>query len=94
MRNGIASIVYTLTPVDVPHNGTVRHGLINILAPNMNRGSIACITLNGSILNIDITDPTNQSLKHESGSQVVGKIFMLKKKYSVKSKLRLLVALS
>jgi hypothetical protein len=43
MRNGIVSIVYTLTPVDVPHNGTVRHGLINILAPNMNRGSIACI---------------------------------------------------
>lgn len=25
MRNGITSIVYTLTPVDVPLNGPVRH---------------------------------------------------------------------
>ena len=50
-------IVYTLTPVDVPLNGPVRHGLINILAPNMKRASIACVTLNGSIFNIDITNP-------------------------------------
>ena len=50
-------IVYTLTPVDVPLNGPVRHRLINIFAPNMKRASIACVTLNGSIFNIDITDP-------------------------------------
>ncbi len=32
---GIASSVYTLTPVDVPLNGTLRHGLIDTLTPDM-----------------------------------------------------------
>jgi hypothetical protein len=57
---GIASSVYTLTPVNVPLNGTLRHGLTDTLAPNMNRGSTASVTLNGSIFNIHITDPDKQ----------------------------------
>jgi hypothetical protein len=60
---GIASSVYTLTPVDVPLNGTLRHGLTDSLAPKMNRGSTANITLNGSIFNIVITDPDKQLIE-------------------------------
>ena len=59
---GIASSVYT-TPVDVPLNGTLRHGLTDTLAPNMNRGSTASVTLNGSIFNIHITDPDKQLIE-------------------------------
>jgi hypothetical protein len=41
---GIASSVYTLTPVDVPLNGTLRHGLTDTLPPNMNRRSTASVS--------------------------------------------------
>ena len=41
---GIASSVYTLTPVDVPLNGTLRHGLTDALPPNMNRRSTASVS--------------------------------------------------
>lgn len=60
---GIASSVYTLTPVDVPLNGTLRHGLIDTLTPDMNRGSKASVTLNGSIVNIVITDPNKRLIE-------------------------------
>jgi hypothetical protein len=35
---GIASSVYTLSPVDVPLNGALRHGLTDTLTPDMGDG--------------------------------------------------------
>ncbi len=60
---GIASSVYTLTPVDVPLNGTLRHGLTDTLTPDMNRGSTTGVTLNGSIFNLVITDPNKRLIE-------------------------------
>jgi hypothetical protein len=62
MPAGIASSVYT-TPVDVPLNGTLRHGLTDTLTPDMNRGSTTGVTLNGSIFNIVITDPNKRLIE-------------------------------
>ncbi len=62
MPAGIASSVYT-TPVHVPLNGTLRHGLTDTLTPDMNRGSTTGVTLNGSIFNLVITDPNKRLIE-------------------------------
>lgn len=64
---GIASVLYTNTPVDVPLNGTLKPGLTDILTPNMNIGNTADILINGSTFNVTITDPNKQIIKFEHG---------------------------
>ena len=60
---GIASVIYNNTPVDVPLAGTIKPGMADVLTPNMNIGNTAHIVINGSIFNVNITDPNKQLIK-------------------------------
>jgi hypothetical protein len=60
---GIASVLYTNTPVDVPLTGTIKPSTADVLTPNMNIGNTARIVINGSIFNVIITDPSKQLIK-------------------------------
>ena len=60
---GIASVIYNNTPVDVSLAGTIKPSMADVLTPNMNIGNTAHIVINGSIFNVNITDPNKQLIK-------------------------------
>lgn len=64
---GIAASIYSGVPVDVPLDGPVRPGSVDVLSPDMNVGSTASISVIGSTFSVDIIDPDRQTIKSEAG---------------------------
>jgi hypothetical protein len=65
---GIASSVYSGVPVDVPVDGIVRPGQIDVISPEMNVGSTASLTVQGSSYEVTVTDPEGRELVLERGN--------------------------
>ena len=65
---GIASSVYSGVPVDVPVDGVVRPGQIDVISPEMNVGSTASISVQGSSYEVTVTDPEGRELVLERGN--------------------------
>ena len=65
---GIASSVYSGVPVDVPVDGVVRPGQIDVISPEMNVGSTASLTVQGSSYEVTVTDPEGRELVLERGN--------------------------
>jgi len=65
---GIASSVYAGVPVDVPVDGVVRPGQIDVISPEMNVGSTASLTVQGSSYEVTVTDPEGRELVLERGN--------------------------
>jgi len=65
---GIASSVYSGVPVDVPVDGVVRPGQIDVISPEMNVGSTASLTVQGSSYEVTVTDPEGRELILERGN--------------------------
>lgn len=65
---GIASSVYSGVPVDVPVDGVIRPGQIDVISPEMNVGSTASLTVQGSSYEVTITDPEGRELILERGN--------------------------
>ena len=65
---GIASSIYANIPVDVPLDNTVRPGMVDIITPDMNEGSIASITVSGSTFDVEIKDPDGQVITSDSNA--------------------------
>jgi len=63
---GAASSIYSVTPVDVALDYTIRPGASDVLTPDMNVGSAASITVTGSKFDIKIKDPDRQPIRSES----------------------------
>ncbi|TLY11393.1 MAG: emp24/gp25L/p24 family protein [Thaumarchaeota archaeon] len=63
---GAASSIYSVTPVDVALDYTIRPGASDVLTPDMNVGSAASITVTGSKFDIKIKDPDRQPIWSES----------------------------
>lgn len=76
---GIASSIYSNVPVDVPLDNTVKPGMVDVMSPDMNIGSIANIKLNGSTFDIDIMDPDRHTIKSERGISAFGYNFTAQK---------------
>ena len=77
---GIASVIYTNTPLKVSINEKLKPGLSDILTPNMNKGNTASINISGgSISNIVIKDPDKQTIKAQNGISVFNYILNAKK---------------
>lgn len=60
---GSASALYTLTPISVSLNGTVKAGQTDTLTPNMNAGNPVVLSVTGSNSNIEIVDPENEVIR-------------------------------
>jgi hypothetical protein len=65
---GIASSVYSGVPVDVPVDGVVRPGQIDVISPEMNVGNTASLTVQGSSYEVTVTDPEGRELVLERGN--------------------------
>lgn len=65
---GIASSVYSGVPVEVPVDGVVRPGQIDVISPEMNVGSTASLTVQGSSYEVTVTDPEGRELILERGN--------------------------
>ncbi len=65
---GIASSIYSITPVAVPLDNTVRPGMVDVITPDMNEGSTATITVRGDSYRVDVVDPEGLPLVSESGN--------------------------
>ena len=65
---GITSSVYSGVPVDVPVDGVVRPGQIDVITPEMNVGNTASISVQGSSYEVTITDPEGRELVLEHGN--------------------------
>jgi hypothetical protein len=76
---GIASILYSNTPLDVPLYETLKPGRMDTLTPNMNIGNAANITITGSTFNVTIKDPNKEIIKSEHGISVFKDDFTAKK---------------
>ena len=77
---GIASVIYTNTPLKVSINEKLKPGLSDILTPNMNKGNTASIIISGgSIANIVIKDPDKQTIKAQNGLSNFNYILSAKK---------------
>lgn len=60
---GSASVLYTLTPIQVSLNGTVEAGLSDTLTPSMNVGNPVVLYVTGSNSSIEIVDPENEVIR-------------------------------
>lgn len=65
---GIASSLYSGVPVDVPLDYVVRPGQIDVISPDMNVGSTANLSLQGSSYEVTVTDPEGRELLLERGN--------------------------
>jgi hypothetical protein len=65
---GIASSLYSGVPVDVPLDYVVRPGQIDVISPDMNVGSTANLSLQGSSYEVTVTDPDGRELLLERGN--------------------------
>jgi hypothetical protein len=77
---GIASVIYTNTPLKVSIDDKLKPGLSDILTPNMNKGNTANIIIGGgSIANIAIKDPDKQTVKAQNGVSDFNYLLIAKK---------------
>ena len=65
---GIASSIYSVTPVDVPLDNTLRQGMVDVMTPDMNAGNTAAIMVTGQAYEIMIEDPDGQEIAFERGN--------------------------
>ena len=65
---GIASSFYSGVPVDVPLDYVVMPGQIDVISPDMNVGSTANLSLQGSSYEVTVTDPEGRELLLERGN--------------------------
>lgn len=65
---GIASSIYSVTPVDVPLDNTLRQGMVDVITPDMNAGNTAAIMVTGQAYEITIEDPDGQEIVFERGN--------------------------
>lgn len=65
---GIASSLYSVTPVDVPLDNTLRQGMVDVITPDMNAGNTAAIMVTGQAYEITIEDPDGQEIAFERGN--------------------------
>lgn len=60
--------MYSGVPVDVPLDYVVRPGQIDVISPDMNVGSTANLSLQGSSYEVTVTDPEGRELLLERGN--------------------------
>ena len=65
---GIASSVYSGVAVSVPLDNVIRPGQVDVITPDMNAGSMASFTLQGSAYEVGITGPDGRPLLSERGN--------------------------
>jgi uncharacterized protein YsxB (DUF464 family) len=64
---GTASSIYSIVPVDVALDNTIKPGKVDVITPDMNTKSTANIALKGSTFYMDIKDPDGQVIESKSG---------------------------
>jgi hypothetical protein len=64
---GTASSIYSIVPVDVSLDNTVRPGRTDVITPDMNAKNTASIVVKGSTFYIDIKDPDGKVIESKSG---------------------------
>lgn len=59
---GIAASIYSEVTVDVPLDGKLAPGLTDDLSPDMDAGNTASLSIKGSMFNVEIKDPSGQTI--------------------------------
>jgi len=65
---GIATIIYSNIPVDVPLDNTIAPGIVDVITPDMNVENTASISVSGDTFHIEIKDPDGQVIESRSGN--------------------------
>ena len=65
---GIASSIYSGVPIAVPLDNTIRPGQVDVITPDMNPGSTASMTVQGSSYEVTVTDPDGRELVQQTGN--------------------------
>jgi|SoiMetStandDraft_2_1073263.scaffolds.fasta_scaffold27879_2 hypothetical protein len=76
---GTASAVYNSIPVEVSIDNSIQPNKTDIIAPNMNIGNTAKITVTGSLFNITITDPDRKIIRSDNESSYFHYILVAQK---------------
>ena len=76
---GTASAVYNSIPVEVSIDNSIQPNKTDIIAPNMNIGNTANITVTGSLFNITITDPDRKIIRSDNESSYFHYILVAQK---------------
>ncbi|MGA8107404.1 MAG: hypothetical protein WB815_12195, partial [Nitrososphaeraceae archaeon] len=76
---GTISAVYNSIPVEVSIDNSIQPNKTDIIAPNMNIGNTAKITVTGSLFNITITDPDRKIIRSDNESSYFHYILVAQK---------------
>lgn len=76
---GTASAVYNSIPVEVSIDNSIQPNKTDIIAPNMNIGNTAKITVTGSLFNITIADPDRKVIRSDNESSYFHYILVAQK---------------
>jgi hypothetical protein len=76
---GTASAVYNSIPVEVSIDNSIQPNKTDIIAPNMNIGNTAKITVTESLFNITITDPDRKIIRSDNESSYFHYILVAQK---------------
>ena len=76
---GTASAVYNSIPVEVSIDNSIQPNKTDVIAPNMNIGNTAKITVTGSLFNITITDPDRKIIRSDNESSYFHYILVAQK---------------